>query len=348
MSHHFDTPTAIEDGRIDLCDVYVFPGKDPNNTVFILTVNPDAGLSSPTTFRSEGLYEFKIDTNGDAIEDLSYCISFKEPDTDGIQRLEVRLAEGIAAQSGTGGRLIAEGQTNVVTSVIGNGKVWAGLAADAFVGDAIALAKFMKALKNDQFDLTGFETPDNFFAQRNITGIVLEIPTAAFGAETIHLWATVSLSGHAPQIQVSRMAKPLMTHIFCQDETQRENYNRSHPKDDVVAYSASIATFVAKVTTLAQTTAAPTGYGRRVAQLLLPNVLTYQLGTPASYGFAGLNGRSLSDDVYDVTLTIAANKPLTDSVNANHRYRAEFPYLGLPYEIQTGVPSLIERQKQHA
>ena len=26
MSHHFDSPTAIEDGRIGLCDPYVFGG----------------------------------------------------------------------------------------------------------------------------------------------------------------------------------------------------------------------------------------------------------------------------------------------------------------------------------
>jgi hypothetical protein len=25
MSHHFDSPTAIEDGRLNLCDIYVFP-----------------------------------------------------------------------------------------------------------------------------------------------------------------------------------------------------------------------------------------------------------------------------------------------------------------------------------
>ena len=25
MSHHFDTPTAFADGRINLCDLHVFP-----------------------------------------------------------------------------------------------------------------------------------------------------------------------------------------------------------------------------------------------------------------------------------------------------------------------------------
>jgi hypothetical protein len=28
MSHHFDTPTAKEDPRINICDFYLFRGRD--------------------------------------------------------------------------------------------------------------------------------------------------------------------------------------------------------------------------------------------------------------------------------------------------------------------------------
>ena len=33
MSHHFDTPTAQEDPRINLCDFYLFRGR-PGTTYF--------------------------------------------------------------------------------------------------------------------------------------------------------------------------------------------------------------------------------------------------------------------------------------------------------------------------
>jgi hypothetical protein len=56
MSHHFDTPTAREDPRIDVCDFYLFRGR-PGFTVMAMTVNPDAGRSAPDTFRDEGLYD---------------------------------------------------------------------------------------------------------------------------------------------------------------------------------------------------------------------------------------------------------------------------------------------------
>ena len=42
MSHHFDTPTAREDPRIYVNDVYLFDGA-AGTTVMAMTVNPDAG-----------------------------------------------------------------------------------------------------------------------------------------------------------------------------------------------------------------------------------------------------------------------------------------------------------------
>jgi hypothetical protein len=67
ISHHFDTPSAREDPRINVCDFYLFRGR-PGFTVMAMTVNPDAGRSAPDTFRDEGLYAFRFDLNGDARE----------------------------------------------------------------------------------------------------------------------------------------------------------------------------------------------------------------------------------------------------------------------------------------
>ena len=78
MSHHFDSPTAIQDGRVNLCDVFAFPGQ-PGRTVLILTVNPDAGRSSPTTFRPEAVYEFVIDAEREDRESLCLRVQFRRP-----------------------------------------------------------------------------------------------------------------------------------------------------------------------------------------------------------------------------------------------------------------------------
>ena len=75
MSHHFDTPTAHADPRINVCDFYLFQGAG-GTTVMAMTVNPDAGLSAPDTFRQEGLYAFRFDLNGDGREDVSFKVRF--------------------------------------------------------------------------------------------------------------------------------------------------------------------------------------------------------------------------------------------------------------------------------
>lgn len=82
MSHHFDSPTAIEDGRLNLLDVYVFP-EAPRTSTLVLTVNPDSGRSSPTTFRADALYELVIASDGGTDEDRAFrALFFPQPGAD--------------------------------------------------------------------------------------------------------------------------------------------------------------------------------------------------------------------------------------------------------------------------
>ena len=132
MSHHLDSPTAKEDGRVDITDVYVFAG-DTDTTVLIMAVNPLAGEVSPTTFRAGARYDFKIDTNADVIEDLDYRVTFGEPDARGIQRIELRrLEDSAATEYSSDGKLIAAGNTGESTAIDHGGRLLAGLVADPF------------------------------------------------------------------------------------------------------------------------------------------------------------------------------------------------------------------------
>src|SRR5271155_4757530 len=105
MSHHFDTPTALQDPRINVCDFYLFGGR-PGTTVMAMTVNPDAGISGPDTFRDEGLYAFRFDLNGDAREELTFKARFSAPshvpgdEHAHVQTFELRRATGTAALRG--------------------------------------------------------------------------------------------------------------------------------------------------------------------------------------------------------------------------------------------------------
>jgi Domain of unknown function (DUF4331) len=344
MSHHFDTRLAKEDPSLNVCDFYLFQGSAADTTVMAMTVNPDVGLSALDTLHVEGLYAFRFDLNGDAREDVVFKFRFGDPkhgngdEHKHIQTFQVRRASG-----GEQGDLLVEGDTGTILT--GSGiRAYVGIAPEMFAGDAFALHGFLTAFyQENKYDADVFVHRQNFFARRNLTAIVLEVPNHLIGKGTVHAWATASLYGHAPEVQVSRWGLPLITHLFLNDpgnQEVKENFNRTVPSEDLALFSGYIEVFARKMTAYAGSVTDPDEYGKQLATRLCPVVLPYQLGTPAAFGVADFNGRSLADDVMDVMLTLASNKPLQDgAVPDRSRIREDFPYFGEPYsrEEQKGV-----------
>jgi hypothetical protein len=338
MSHHFDTPTAQEDPRINVCDFYLFDGR-PGMTVLAMTVNPDAGISAPDTFREEGLYAFRFDLNKDAVEEVSFKLRFGAPEhAEGdehrhVQSFELRRATGKSALHGVEGELLVSGRTGEIAKGAGEVLAWAGLAPDLFAGDAAALGAFRNAaFKEGKFDPAAFQNHKNFFAKRNVTAIVIELPSRLIGHGLVHGWATASLYGHAPEVQVSRWGLPLITNVFMPDLAMREDFNRAGPAEDLKRFAPQIGAVAEQLSGLAGSSARPADYARQLVARLCPVMLPYQLDTPAAFDFAGFNGRALTDDAMDVILTLATNTALGDGVAPDRgRTRPEFPYFGAPY-----------------
>src|SRR5262247_3778337 len=118
MSHHYSGPDfgfPHGDARLDLTDLYAFlkPG-DPGKSILIMNVHPSASENppGPTTaepFAPEALYEIKIDTDGDAVADVTYQARFALS-KDGTQIATLRRMEGAqAAETGERGEVIVEG-----------------------------------------------------------------------------------------------------------------------------------------------------------------------------------------------------------------------------------------------
>ncbi len=69
MSHHLDSPLARQDIRLDITDLYVFRGE--TGTVFTINVCHSIFGEIPVPgYHPEGMYEFKVDLDGDAVETL--------------------------------------------------------------------------------------------------------------------------------------------------------------------------------------------------------------------------------------------------------------------------------------
>jgi hypothetical protein len=86
VSHHLDCPLARQDVRLDITDLYVFRGEI--GTAFVINVCHSIGGPVPAPgYHPAGMYEFKIDLDGDAVEEATYRVTFDERDAAGAQRL---------------------------------------------------------------------------------------------------------------------------------------------------------------------------------------------------------------------------------------------------------------------
>jgi hypothetical protein len=93
MPHHLDSELSRRHNRLDLTDQYVF--RDETGTVFVLDVNSSAaGPNAPQGFHPDARYEIKIHTDGSALEDLTYRVTFGPPDQAGEQAVALHLLTG--------------------------------------------------------------------------------------------------------------------------------------------------------------------------------------------------------------------------------------------------------------
>lgn len=334
-SDHLDAPTVRADGRIDINDIYVFQGQDAAHTVLAMTVDPAAGILSPTSFRPGALYQFNVSTDGDTIPEIAYRVKFGGV-SNGKQHISVHRADWATnAASGAGGRSIGSGSTDQAINLDGGGWAWAGLRDDPFFFDLNAFKHFKATLLagGGLTDLGGLvlcgrtnPSPTDFFLGFNGMAIVLEVPDSALGGGTVKVWANTLVDENGQLTQVDRMGLPGINTIFNHTDLTKEAYNRANPMNDVANYTDDVAGVVSLVTTLAGT-GAP-GYPAAIAAALLPDVITYNTATEAN--FADLNGRTLRNDVIDVALTVVAHTPLTDCVPNDSTFSDNFPYLGAP------------------
>ena len=125
MAHHLDSPIARQDIRLDITDLYVFRGE--SRTVFIIDVcHSIAGPIPAPGYHPEGMYEFKVDLDGDAVEDITYRVSFGERDGEGKQRYVLQCIKGAeATDPHATGMVIVEGTTGEFVTSTNGLRLWA-------------------------------------------------------------------------------------------------------------------------------------------------------------------------------------------------------------------------------
>ena len=208
-SDHQDTPEVELNPRMDINDVYAFPGSSADRIALIVTTSSPivGGTTASASFDPNLLYQIKVDNTNDAMEDLVFQITFEG--TGASQQVRVR---GPVApnQKGTMNTLLTTGPEVVgaVNTTLGSAtgtQVFAGLRGDPFFID---LEQFFRIIP-DRKPATGTlsqlpETPSagswrnpgvDFLKGISTLAIVIELPVAQLTTTSnkkIGVWATIS------------------------------------------------------------------------------------------------------------------------------------------------------------
>ena len=206
-SDHQDTPEVELNPRMDINDVFAFPGSGADRIALAMTTSsPIQGTNA--SFDNNLLYQIRVDNSGDAIEDRVIQVTFSG--TGANQTVTVR---GPAAPAMTGMRSTLVNDPPAITGPVGQTlgsatgiQVFAGLRDDPFFID---LEQFFKIVPDRRPSIgplsgpatqtaTSFRSPGiDFLRTYNALAIVVEVPksmlTSATGADAkVGIWGTVS------------------------------------------------------------------------------------------------------------------------------------------------------------
>ena len=366
---HLDAPAAKADHRVDITDIYAFRSTSSTTT---LVLNVD-GLMSPAdsktaTFRSNALYELKLDRNQDGTADMAYRVRFGDPirKSDGTrtQNYVVRRAVGADAVANIwSGAVVASGRTTPykhaarIAPVWGGGSAFAGVRDDPFFFDLPGFVEFKEQLLGGSTDLDGLLggfTGSDTFAGTNVLSIALKLPNDKLGGtgNAIGVWAATSTRSNGGWRQVDRMGRPAINTVFNglllpsdsdYNGLEKDAFNFQRPSKDRSTTTDNVETVlnaIGNVLTANAATAYSAGEVSAIAGVLLPDELSITLGSSA--GFASgtslatlaLNGRKLGDDVIDAEFALLTNFVITtgDGVGGNDKsFSSSFPYLAGPH-----------------
>ncbi len=336
MSHHLNTPEAAERGQLFINDLFVFDGR--GSTVFILDVNSTVtGKHADPDFWPGARYDLKVHLNGAEREGVTFRVTFGEPDPAGGQAFQLYLLTGAdAADDAADGELVVEGRTGQAAGA-DSVQVWAGRAADPFFFDLSLLEPVSSSVTGGTaLDLSKWRPAEaeNTFGGTSVASIVLEVPHGYAGltaGSRVDVWAATTLSdGSGGWRQVNRGGRPMMWPIFWPDDTDFSNpANTRHPSADVAADGEAFAQMLT-ATVAANGATDPQAYGRAVAQALFPDVLPYEIGTPAAFNKDVRNGRALADNAPEVMLSLVTGTAVPSGLTpaAAEAFRSSsFPYV---------------------
>ena len=197
---HVDSP-AIVGTTTDIADLYAFEGDNPNNTVFIATLQGalvPGSVTENAVFDEDVLIEFNIDNTGDFVEDL--VIQAIKRDSIMYFFGPAPVTPGEAGLTSTVYTDFPAGQVEIssVTETIvfnnstNNMSFFAGPRRDAFYFDFNQFNQVASGKVAPEGFLPQGEASD-FFENLNVLAISVEVPNVLLGNPPPHIGGEVGL-----------------------------------------------------------------------------------------------------------------------------------------------------------
>ncbi|KZN56534.1 DUF4331 family protein [Pseudoalteromonas luteoviolacea] len=319
-SHHFESKLAQEHPQFDLTDMFVFDSERRGYTAFMMDVNPST--KDRAAFGEKGVYSFHI-ANDKSFGSGGVTITAH---LEGEQ-LVFGLVDGANQAVGTKGKAFGKAKVGKTVKFNNGVKVWSGAARDPFVGNSEGIVGFLTALiGKGKLELSQFNSGVDLFKDFNSSIILVELPNSML-AKNIHVYASSAMYNVDQWVQVNRVANPLVTHMFLANNKMEVSEHIQHRPDSDMSRRYAISGMVLRAVALDRKLSNPVEYADSVAAQLLPDMISYKVGSSAEYGYPKVNGRKPSDDGMDAVLSLLVGRNVTDHANTFNRHPVKFPYV---------------------
>ncbi|MGL4724304.1 MAG: DUF4331 family protein [Scandinavium sp.] len=322
-SHHFESAQAIKIPSLNQLDNFIFPAKTPGYTAIVMTVNHSPKSGDGGVFNPDALYNIHIAESADFKKGKTFTFKFEA--NGNVTAFQEATADTAVGQTGD---VLGHAPANSTVTLNQGIKLWTGAAQDPFVGNSPGLHRFRTQLAEGKYDpgLWRSTQGKNIFAARNCGAIVLEVPDSLL-AEKMSVYMTTDFHSNDAWKQVQYSANPLFSHIMLfENEALKREHDESRPQnsDDMKNF---VSARTARASAFAHSQPDPFAYGDKVANQLVPDVLTYHVGEPAVFTADKRNGRSLDDDAMSAMLSLLIGRQTDQAVANPKRYSDDFPYV---------------------
>lgn len=324
-SGHFTSGLLGQYPEYDLNDTYVFKSSNKGYTTFISSFNPSApGKISPISgknFGANGLYNLHIALDKELKTGLTFAASFRG---DMVEIYNLDMPNTAVSEKG---KLLGKGKVNQVINLPNDIRIWTGRGKEPFYGNGIDLAKFNAAKQQGEFKPELFKESGDLFKGSTASFIVVDVPNQLLGNQ-VKFFTTTSVKHKEKWAQVDRHANVLFPFVFLSDTPAvQEDHGQHRPDLDIEERLQAIINNVLWAVSVSDSKKNKIEYASETANRIMPDVLTYNIGTRASYSVDKLNGRSLSDDAMNTVLSLMMGVEVNDYVDDPQRYKNKFPYI---------------------